>query len=249
MKVILRESWENLGAPGDIVEVKPGFARNFLVPQGVAYPANRFYRRLFEVERDELVRRDEEARKRAEGVAEKGHEVEIEFQVKIGERGKMFGAITNTMIAEKLAEHGIEVDRRKILLPEPLKTTGTHTVLVRPHGLVEFEVKVNLVAEEGQEELRELSIRELVEGETGIITPEKLEEAVEAIEGNEEGTVLVPQADLVTPAEDAGDDAAIPTGEEATKPPVEETIGEDASDDAETSAEEKPAENEESEEK
>ncbi|MBS1262362.1 MAG: 50S ribosomal protein L9 [Calditrichaeota bacterium] len=164
MKVILRESYENLGRTGDVVDVKPGFARNFLVPHGIAYPSNEFYRRRFTAERDALLRRDEERRTRAETVAERASGAKLEFKMRVSERGQMFGAITNANIAEKLAEQGVEVDRRKIVLPQPIKNLGEHTVVVRPHGDVEFELLVHVVPESAPEALRELSIRELVEG-------------------------------------------------------------------------------------
>ena len=141
MKIILRETFENLGRTGDVVEVKDGFARNFLVPQGIAYPKNKFYSRLFETEREELFRKDALFHAQAEETAGKASGVEVSFTVKISDRGKMFGAITNADIALKLIEKGIEVDRRKITLPEPIKTTGEHLVPVKLHGEVGFMTK------------------------------------------------------------------------------------------------------------
>jgi large subunit ribosomal protein L9 len=170
MKVILRESYENLGRTGDEVDVKPGFARNFLVPQKIAYPANPFYRKRFEAERDALERVDAERRSRAEAVAERATGAKVEFKVRVSERGQMFGAITSSNIAEKLAEQEIQIDRRKINLPNPIKTLGEHLIQVRPHGDVMFDVMVHIVPESAPEALRELTIRELVEG----ITEEEL---------------------------------------------------------------------------
>lgn len=182
MKIILRQTHEKLGRPGDEVEVKAGFARNFLVPQGIAYPLNRFYKKLFESERDHLLKRDAEARKVAEEVAKQGFGVELEFHVKIGDRGKMFGAITNNDIAKALAEKGVDIDRRKIALPAPINTTGEHMITIKPHGDVTFDVKVTLIGEEAKGQLRTLSIKELVDGETGeILTEEAYEEAAENV--------------------------------------------------------------------
>ncbi|MCB2213638.1 50S ribosomal protein L9 [bacterium] len=164
MKVLLRESYENLGRTGDIVDVKPGFARNFLVPQGIAYPANPFYRKRFEAERESLLRVDAERRSRAEAVAERATGARVEFKVRVSERGQMFGAITNGNIADALHEQGVEIDRRKIVLPAPIKNLGEHSIVVRPHGDVEFNVLVQVIPESTPEALRELSIRELVEG-------------------------------------------------------------------------------------
>ncbi len=157
MKIILRESYESLGRTGDIISVKDGFARNFLVPKGIAYPANHYYRRLFDQEREELLRRDALARAQAEDVAGRAVNIRVQFNVKLGDRGIMHGAITNSDIAAKLAEIGIEVDRRKIALPEPIKTTGEHIVRVKLHADVGFNVQVAIIpeappSEEGIEE-------------------------------------------------------------------------------------------------
>ncbi|GBE30930.1 50S ribosomal protein L9 [bacterium BMS3Bbin04] len=170
MKVILRESYESLGRTGDDVDVKPGFARNYLVPQGIAYPANRFYRKRFEAEREALLHVDSERRSRAEAVAERAVGAKVEFKVRVSERGQMFGAITNVNIADALAEQDIQIDRRKISLSTPIKTLGEHQVEIRPHGDVIFKVLVQVIPESAPEALRELSIRELVEG----ITEEEL---------------------------------------------------------------------------
>ena len=215
MKVILRQTHENLGRPGDEVEVKPGYARNYLVPQGIAYPLNRFYKKLFEAERDLLMKADAEARLAAEEVAKQGIGVEIEFNVKIGDRGKMFGAITNNDIAKALAEKGVDVDRRKIALPAPINTTGEHIVTVKPHGDVAFDIKVTLIGEEAKGQLRQLSIKELVEGETGEILPE--EEMAEAVEEAAEN-VGVEVVELVEATE----------GEEAPKEEVAEEAATEA---------------------
>ncbi|MDP8205261.1 MAG: 50S ribosomal protein L9 [Candidatus Electryonea clarkiae] len=147
MKIILRETFENLGRTGDVVEVKNGYARNYLVPSGIAYPENKFYRRLFDSEREELLRKDGIARVQAEETAGKAAGIEISFTVKIGDRGKMFGAITNTDIATRLQEQGIDIDRRKIGLKEPIKTTGSHHIPVKLHGEVGFNVKVDIIPE------------------------------------------------------------------------------------------------------
>jgi len=211
MKVILRETYENLGRPGDVVNVKPGFARNFLVPQGIAYPENAFYRRLFENEREDLLHRDAELRSAAEAVAKKGEGAKIEFVVRVSERGQMFGAITNRDIAAKLAEQGIEVDRRKISLSEPIKTTGEHSVVVKPHGDVAFDVYINIIPEVAEEELLDEELaRELAEamGETDktdevqpVETPAEAAERGEGAEVVEVEPVEKPESAEETAAE------------------------------------------------
>jgi|GEM_PF-220288 len=222
MKIILRETYEGLGLTGDEVNVKPGFARNFLVPQGIAYPGNRFYRKLFEAERAELLRKDEERKVKAEAVASKGQGAEIEFVVHIGNRGQMFGAITKADIAEKLAEQEIEIDRRKIILPEPIKSIGEHTVKVKPHGAVAFDVKVIVTPDALPEETEELTIRQLVNGE-GDLSPEEraallAEAAEEALEAAAEGEEATPEAEVEEAAEEVVEEVV----EEATDEVAEE---------------------------
>ncbi|MFH0883163.1 MAG: 50S ribosomal protein L9 [bacterium] len=218
MKVILRETYESLGRPGDVVNVKPGFARNFLVPQGIAYLDNAFYRRRFENERDDLLKRDAELRSAAEAVAKKGEGSRIEFIVRVGERGQMFGAITNRDIAAKLEEQGIKVDRRKISLSEPIKTTGEHSVVVKPHGDVAFDVFINVIPEVTEEELLD----------------EKL--AIELAEAMGK----VDKADQVQPVETAGERAERGEGAEIVE--VEPVEKPETSEEVTENAEEKMAE-------
>ncbi|MBZ0265727.1 50S ribosomal protein L9 [bacterium] len=188
MKVILRESYETLGRPGDIVDVKPGFARNYLVPQGIAYPANKMYQRLFDHERDELVRLDEKKRHDAEQLAGKATDVHVEFIVRLGDRGMMHGAITNSDIAEKLLEKGVEVDRRKIQLPEPIKTTGEHVIPVKLHADVGFDVHVTVTPEVAPDEDAEEGVDEMTTEEFDLEEAAIEAEAVDA-EGSEVDTV------------------------------------------------------------
>jgi large subunit ribosomal protein L9 len=189
MKVILRATYDTLGTTGDIVDVKPGFGRNFLIPQGIAYPNTRFYQRLFDSERKNLVRKDEEARTRADAVAQKGQGTSIEFVVHVSNRGQMFGAVTKADIAERLIENDIKIDKRKIMLPEPIKSLGEHIVKVKPHGAVEFDVNVSVVPDQLQEEVEELSIKQLVEGEGDLSPLERAallaEKEAELAEGEE----------------------------------------------------------------
>ncbi len=210
MKVILRATYDTLGTTGDIVDVKPGFGRNYLIPQGIAYPNTRFYQRLFDSERKNLVRKDEEARTRADAVAQKGQGTSIEFVVHVSNRGQMFGAVTKADIAEKLIESDIKIDKRKIMLPEPIKSLGEHIVKVKPHGAVEFDVTVTVVPDHLQEDIEELTIKQLVEGE-GDLSPEEralllAEKAAEALEaaGGEEAPVAEEEA------VDAPSDASAP---------------------------------------
>ena len=149
MKVILKESMSNLGEPGEIVDVKPGYARNYLLPQGKAYVASG----------DNLARLEEEQRLAAERAkrdyleanrrASQLEDASITFTVNAGEEGKLFGSVTSGDIAEKLnAEAGLdfEVEKRTILLDEPLKELGTHAVSIKLHTDVTSQVEVHVVA-------------------------------------------------------------------------------------------------------
>ncbi|MDE2772497.1 MAG: 50S ribosomal protein L9 [Gemmatimonadota bacterium] len=150
MKVILRGDMSNLGAAGDIVDVKPGYARNYLIPQGLAYlasPAN--VRRLEEERRraEERARRDYlEARRRASQLEGKV----LLFRARAGEEGKLFGSVTNADVADRLNELGLdfEVDRRSVNLEEPLKQLGEFTVALRLHADVAVNVEVRIEPEE-----------------------------------------------------------------------------------------------------
>ena len=146
MKLILRTAVETLGGRGDIIDVKPGYARNYLIPQGLAYIASDANLRRLEEERaraEERARRDYlEARRRASQLEGIG----VVFHVRAGEEGKLFGSVTNSDIADQLNRRGLdfEVDRRTILLEEPLKLLGVFKVPIRLHSQVEVEVAVHV---------------------------------------------------------------------------------------------------------
>ena len=151
MKLILRKTVDRLGDYGDVVDVKAGYARNYLIPRGLAYRASTGNLRKLERERDEaeeLAKHDFlEARRRAsqlEGTS-------LVFHVRAGEDGKLFGAVTNADVADRLnqGELDFEVDRRIVMLEEPLKLLGVSKVVVRLHSQVEVEVEIQV--EQGEE--------------------------------------------------------------------------------------------------
>lgn len=148
MKVILREDVENLGAMGEIVKVKDGYARNFLIPKGSAVVANEKSIRALEHEKRIIEERKKKLRSAAEQLAEKVTAAELSFTRKAGEEGKLFGSITSMEIAEALAEKGIEVDKKKITIPEPIKRVGEHTVDVSLGLEVTAKVSVKVAPEE-----------------------------------------------------------------------------------------------------
>lgn len=148
VQVILSEDVHALGDAGDIVTVKPGFARNFLIPQGKALIATA--ERVNEVEHQKRVIAEKRARelKDLEAVKAKLDGAALEISAQAGEEGKLFGSVTVANLAELLAEKGLDVDRRKIQLSEPIKTIGEHTVAIRLRSDVIAEFKVTVTAAE-----------------------------------------------------------------------------------------------------
>jgi len=146
VQVILSEDVHALGDAGDIVSVKPGFARNYLIPQGKALLATA--ERVHEVEHKKRVISEKRAKelKDLTAVKSKLDAAKIEIAAQAGEEGKLFGSVTAANLAELLAAKGLEVDRRKIQLAEPIKTLGEHTVAIRLRSDVVAEFKVTVTA-------------------------------------------------------------------------------------------------------
>ncbi|MFQ6046010.1 MAG: 50S ribosomal protein L9 [Gemmatimonadales bacterium] len=147
MEVILRQSIDKLGRAGDIVKVRDGYARNYLLPKGLAYPATESHKRKVQEESKRrahqlAVRKDD-----AEAQAAALEKVELHFTAKSGEGDKLFGSITSGDIAHKLIEEGFEVDKRAIELEEPIKMIGVYKVPIRLHTDVRAEVRVWVVKE------------------------------------------------------------------------------------------------------
>ena len=146
IQLILNEDIANLGDAGDVVKVKPGFARNFLLPQGKAILATQ--ERVAEVEHHKRVIAERVARemKNLDATRKELEKQVLEIQMKAGAEGKLFGSVTSTAIAELLAAKGFEIDRRKIALAEPIKEVGEHTVPVKLRGELVAQVKLTVVA-------------------------------------------------------------------------------------------------------
>ncbi len=147
MQVILRERLDNLGNPGDVVDVKAGYARNYLIPQGLAYEATGANLRQIEREKAQVTRREAETMSAARERAGALEGVSLTFHARAGQEGKLFGSITSGDIADRLAEQGIQVDRRHIELEEPIKALGVFTVPIRLHPQVRPEIKVWVIQE------------------------------------------------------------------------------------------------------
>ena len=148
MQVILRDRLENLGDAGEVVTVKPGYARNYLIPKGLAYEATDANLRRIERERAQVVKRAADQLQGARQRAASIEGISVTFNARAGEEGRLFGSITSADIADKLAEQGVEIDRRQIQLDEPIKSLGVHSVPVRLHADVRPEVKVWVIKEE-----------------------------------------------------------------------------------------------------
>ncbi|HET7274589.1 MAG TPA: 50S ribosomal protein L9 [Longimicrobiaceae bacterium] len=148
MQVILRERFGTLGGPGDVVEVKPGYGRNFLIPKGLAYEATDANVRRLERERARVGQIEAESLSEARARSASIESASVTFNVRAGEEGRLFGSITSSDIADKLAEQGIEVDRKDILLDEPIKSLGVTAVPIKLHTDVRPELKVWVVKED-----------------------------------------------------------------------------------------------------
>ncbi|HEX3233242.1 MAG TPA: 50S ribosomal protein L9 [Gemmatimonadales bacterium] len=147
MEVILRDDVKSLGKAGEMVRVKPGYARNYLLPQGLAYEATEGNKKRIAAETRARTSRQEAERTEAERAAATLGQVALTLAGKAGEEGKLFGSITTQDLAEALARQGHPIDKRRIELEHPIKTLGHHTVTVRLHPEVHAEVHVSVVAE------------------------------------------------------------------------------------------------------
>jgi large subunit ribosomal protein L9 len=147
MDIILREDFESLGQAGEVVSVKDGYARNFLIPKGIAYLANEANKKRYENDVKQQAWRVNRDKKIAEELAVKLENVSCTISVQVGEEDKMFGSVTSQNIAEVLASQGFEVDKRKILLEDPIKSLGIYSVPIKLHSEVEATVKVWVVKE------------------------------------------------------------------------------------------------------
>jgi large subunit ribosomal protein L9 len=147
MELILREDVKSLGKAGEMVRVKPGYARNYLLPQGLAYEATEGNKKRIAAETKARTTRQEAERTEAERAAAVLGQVALTLTGKAGEEGKLFGSITTQDLADALAQQGHQIDKRRIELDHPIKTLGHHTVAVRLHPEVHAEVHVSVVAE------------------------------------------------------------------------------------------------------
>jgi large subunit ribosomal protein L9 len=147
MEVILRDHVEHVGQRGEIVKVADGYARNYLLPRKLALEATDANRKRVERERKIVEARESEERGAAEGIATRLQALELSIARKVGENDQMYGSVTNGDIADLLKAKGFDIDRRKILLPDALKTLGESSVPVKLHRDVTAQVRVTIVKE------------------------------------------------------------------------------------------------------
>jgi large subunit ribosomal protein L9 len=145
MQIILRADVDNLGRLGDVVNVKPGYGRNYLIPKGMAMPATKSNMNIFERERKKLEARMEKIRQSAQDLADRLNQAHVVIEVRVGENEKLYGSVTTTNIGDALSEMGIEVDRRKIVLDNPIRSLGEFEVEVKLHHDVKSMVRVSVV--------------------------------------------------------------------------------------------------------
>jgi len=147
MKVVLTKDVEGWGTIGDVIEVKKGFARNYLIPRGLALELTEENKRFIDNILAQKARKLQREKEKALELAKKLNGVEIEIERPIGVTGKMYGSVTISDIAEKLKEKGIEVDKKKIMLRNPIRNLGSYNIQVKLHPEVSATIKVHVVPE------------------------------------------------------------------------------------------------------
>jgi len=147
MEVILKQDIQGLGYKNDIVKVKPGYGRNYLIPNGTAIIANESNKRMVNENVRQAAHKAAKIKQDAEALAAKIGDLTIEFGTKAGESGKIFGAVTAIQIADVLKSKGFDIDRKKVILKESPKELGTYKVILDLHKEVKHEISIKVVAE------------------------------------------------------------------------------------------------------
>ena len=142
MEVILRQAVDKLGHPGDVVKVSAGYARNFLLPRGVAYEATPGNKKRIAQEKDRLQAAENTRVASAQELAARLEQVSLTFSARVGEEGKLFGSVTAADVSEQLRAQGFDIEKRMIDLHEPLRALGVYKVAIKLHADVKPEVKV-----------------------------------------------------------------------------------------------------------
>ncbi len=146
MQIILNQDVETLGKAGEIITVKPGFARNYLIPQGIATMATKNNIEAIKKSIETQDRKDARTRTNLEALAERLNKLTLKFELQAGEDDKLFGSVTNIMIAEAIAEKGYTVDRKEIEMGEAIKSVGNHFVVVKLGNGFSGRIKIKVAA-------------------------------------------------------------------------------------------------------
>jgi large subunit ribosomal protein L9 len=173
--ILLREDIDNLGGRGEVVKVKSGYARNFLIPKGIATLATKGNVKLIEREREGLLKKAATEKSTAEAQAEQMKNITLNFERRAGEGGTLFGSVTTMDIAEALQAKGYEIDRRKINLKDTIKETGNFTANVKLHREVTLALPITVTAEGGAPETAATNSEEKVAGNSAETTGEEAE--------------------------------------------------------------------------
>lgn len=147
MRVILKEDVQGLGKAGQIITVKDGYARNYLIPKGLALVADERNLKLLEYQRKKIEEEAKKKRQDAESLAQRLSEIQLTIKAKAGEDQKLFGSITAKDVAEALEKEGIKIDKKQILIEEPIKRVGEHELQVKLSSGVVAKLKINVLAE------------------------------------------------------------------------------------------------------
>lgn len=150
MELLLKEDVDNLGARGELVKVKAGYGRNYLLPRGLAIQATPSNIKQIEMQRRALLKREAAERETAEQQAALLREVVLEFARKVGEHGLLYGSVTSMDVHEALVAKGYELDRRRVMLKDPIKEVGEYDVPVKLHREVAADIKVIVKSEEAE---------------------------------------------------------------------------------------------------
>jgi large subunit ribosomal protein L9 len=150
MEVILREDIPNLGRMGELVRVKNGYARNYLLPRGLVMVANKKNLNVLEHQKRVISHQKEHVLKAAQTLSEKLAAVTLTMPVKVGEEGRLFGSVTNIDIDKALREKGFDIERRRIELNEPIKTVGEYEISIRLTAEVTTHVKLSVISEKAE---------------------------------------------------------------------------------------------------
>ncbi|MCS7262233.1 MAG: 50S ribosomal protein L9 [Aquificaceae bacterium] len=146
MKVVLLKELEGYGSMGDVINVKDGFARNYLIPRGIALPATEANLRHMQSILSQRARKLQKEKEKAQELARRLEGLLLELRRKVGEKGKLFGSVTSQEIAQALKEKGFELDRKKVYIKHPIKDVGMYTVTLKLHPEVSVDIKVEVKA-------------------------------------------------------------------------------------------------------